>query len=71
MPGETTVWGQKQPLDWTPYLIKRLRGKRTQTEFGALFAVPLTHNTAGRCGSACFALLVNPILRLALQGFEP
>jgi len=40
MPGETTVWGQKRALDWTPYLIKRLRGKRTQTEFGALLGAP-------------------------------
>jgi transcriptional regulator with XRE-family HTH domain len=36
MSGDTTAWGQKQPLHWTPHLIKRLRGKRTQAEFGAL-----------------------------------
>ena len=40
MPGETIAWGQKRALDWTPYLIKRLRGKRTQTEFGALLGAP-------------------------------
>ena len=40
MPGETTTWGQKQALQWTPHLIKRLRGKRTQAEFGALLAAP-------------------------------
>jgi hypothetical protein len=40
MPGETTAWGQKQALQWTPHLIKRLRGKRTQAEFGALLAAP-------------------------------
>ncbi len=40
MPGETTIWGQKPALQWTPYLIKRLRGKRTQAEFGALLGAP-------------------------------
>jgi DNA-binding transcriptional regulator YiaG len=40
MPGETTAWGQKQALQWTPHLIKRLRGKRTQAEFGALLGAP-------------------------------
>jgi hypothetical protein len=40
MPGDTTIWGQKQALQWTPHLIKRLRGKRTQAEFGALLGAP-------------------------------
>jgi hypothetical protein len=40
MPGETTAQGKKQALDWTPHLIKRLRGKRTQAEFGALLDAP-------------------------------
>ena len=40
MPGETTAWGQKQALAWTPHLIKRLRGKRTQAAFGALLGAP-------------------------------
>ncbi len=40
MPGETTAWGQKQARHWTPHLIKRLRGKRTQAEFGALLGAP-------------------------------
>jgi transcriptional regulator with XRE-family HTH domain len=40
MPGKTTARGQKQALDWTPHLIKRLRGKRTQAEFGALLGAP-------------------------------
>jgi hypothetical protein len=40
MPGETTAWGQKPVLQWTPHLIKRLRGKRTQAEFGALLGAP-------------------------------
>jgi hypothetical protein len=40
MPGETTAWGQKQVLHWTPHLVKRLRGKRTQAEFGALLGAP-------------------------------
>ena len=40
MPGETTARGRKQALDWTPHLIKRLRGKRTQAEFGALIGAP-------------------------------
>ena len=38
--GETTTWEQKQALHWTPHLIKRLRGKRTQAEFGALLGAP-------------------------------
>ena len=40
MPGETTAQGHKQALHWTPHLIKRLRGKRTQAEFGALLGAP-------------------------------
>jgi hypothetical protein len=40
MSEETTARGQKQTLDWTPYLIKRLRGKRSQAEFGALLGAP-------------------------------
>ena len=40
MPGETTAWGQKPAPHWTPNLIKRLRGKRTQAEFGALLGAP-------------------------------
>jgi transcriptional regulator with XRE-family HTH domain len=27
-------------MDWTPYLIKQLRGKRTQAEFGSLLGAP-------------------------------
>jgi hypothetical protein len=40
MPGETTAWGQKPAFQWTPHLIKRLRGMRTQAEFGALLGAP-------------------------------
>ena len=40
MPGETTARGQKPALRWTPHLIKRLRGKRTQAEFSALLGAP-------------------------------
>jgi DNA-binding transcriptional regulator YiaG len=40
MPGETTARGQKPVSHWTPHLIKRLRGKRTQAEFGALLGAP-------------------------------
>jgi DNA-binding transcriptional regulator YiaG len=40
MSGETTAWGQKPAPQWTPHLIKRLRGKRTQAEFGALLGAP-------------------------------
>ena len=29
-----------KPLSWPPSLIKQLRGKRTQTEFGRLLGVP-------------------------------
>jgi transcriptional regulator with XRE-family HTH domain len=36
----TTAWGQKPARQWTPHLIKRLRGKRTQAEFGALLGAP-------------------------------
>lgn len=30
----------KKDLDWSPVLIKMLRGKRTQAEFGKLIGVP-------------------------------
>jgi DNA-binding XRE family transcriptional regulator len=40
MSGGTTARGQKPTLQWTPHLIKRLRGKRTQAEFGALLGAP-------------------------------
>jgi hypothetical protein len=40
MPGKTTAREQKQALDWTPHLIKLLRGKRTQAEFGTLLGAP-------------------------------
>ena len=40
MPGATTAGGQKQAHHWTPHLIKWLRGKRTQAEFGALLGAP-------------------------------
>jgi DNA-binding XRE family transcriptional regulator len=40
MSGETTAWGPKQARHWTPHLIKRLRGKRTQAEFGTLLGAP-------------------------------
>src|SRR5437016_2015804 len=37
---------QKKEVRWTPHLIKQLRGKRTQTEFGVLLGV--TKNTVWR-----------------------
>ena len=40
MPGEMPALGQPQALQWTPHLIKRLRGKRSQAEFGALLGAP-------------------------------
>jgi transcriptional regulator with XRE-family HTH domain len=40
MPGDTTAWRQNQAPHWTPHLIKRLRGKRTQAAFGALLGAP-------------------------------
>ena len=46
MPRDTTAWGQKPVLQWTPHLIKRLRGKRTQAEFGALLGA--SKNTVWR-----------------------
>ena len=36
--GTTTL--PKKEIQWTPRLIRRLRGKRTQAEFGALIGVP-------------------------------
>lgn len=36
---ETTTWPEKK-IRWTPRLIKRLRGKRTLAEFGALLNAP-------------------------------
>jgi hypothetical protein len=50
MPGETTAWGQKPAFQWTPHLIKRLRGMRTQAEFGALLGAP--KNTVWRWETA-------------------
>ena len=50
MSGETTAWGQKQALNWTPHLIKQLRGKRTQAEFGILLGAP--KNTGWRWEAA-------------------
>jgi hypothetical protein len=35
-----TTEKQKKEIRWTPSLIKRLRGKRTQAEFGALLGAP-------------------------------
>jgi transcriptional regulator with XRE-family HTH domain len=46
MPGETTTGGRKQARHWTPHLITRLRGKRTQAEFGALLGA--SKNTVWR-----------------------
>ena len=40
MPGDTSAERQNQAHHWTPHLIKRLRGKRTQAEFGALLGAP-------------------------------
>ena len=40
MPEKTTAGEQKQACHWTPHLIKRLRGKRTQAGFGALLGAP-------------------------------
>ena len=38
----TSTPTQESPheMDWTPYLIKQLRGKRTQAEFGSLLGAP-------------------------------
>ena len=30
----------QKEISWTPVLIKKLRGKRTQTEFGTILGVP-------------------------------
>jgi hypothetical protein len=45
MTEETFTLPQKKPR-WTPRLIKRLRGKRTLAEFGALLSAP--RNTVWR-----------------------
>ena len=39
MVGETSTLTKKE-MRWTPRLIKRLRGKRTLAEFGALLGAP-------------------------------
>jgi len=39
MAGETSTLTKKE-MRWTPRLIKRLRGKRTLTEFGTLLGAP-------------------------------
>ena len=39
MPAETMTPPKKE-MRWTPRLIRKLRGKRTQTEFGALLGAP-------------------------------
>ena len=38
--GGTGIHMPKRAFRWTPCLIKQLRGKRTQAEFGALLGVP-------------------------------
>ncbi|MCS6804757.1 MAG: hypothetical protein RMM98_13300 [Acidobacteriota bacterium] len=40
MARETTRRRVKNEIRWTPRLIKHLRGKRTQAEFGALLGAP-------------------------------
>ena len=49
MPRETTVWGQKPALHWTPHLIKRLRGapKNTVWRWEADQAPPDARYAAG------------------------
>jgi DNA-binding XRE family transcriptional regulator len=52
MPGATTVRGQ-QEHQWTPHLIKRLRGKRTQAAFGAVLGVPKNTVWRWEAGQTC------------------
>jgi DNA-binding transcriptional regulator YiaG len=52
MSGETNVRGQPE-RHWTPHLIKRLRGKRTQAEFGALIGVPKNTVWRWEAGQTC------------------
>ena len=40
MSQETTASEQPHEIRWTPRLIRRLRGQRTQTEFGILLGAP-------------------------------
>jgi hypothetical protein len=40
MPGATTAWGRQPARQWTPHLIKRLRGKRPPAACGALLGAP-------------------------------
>ena len=46
MVSKTPVPQQKNAMDWTPRLIKRLRAKRTQAEFSALLGT--SKNTVWR-----------------------
>jgi transcriptional regulator with XRE-family HTH domain len=46
MVSKTPAPQQKNAIDWTPRLIKRLRGKRTQAEFSALLGT--SKNTVWR-----------------------
>jgi DNA-binding XRE family transcriptional regulator len=52
MSGETTARRQ-QERHWTPHLVKRLRGKRTQAEFGALIGVPKNTVWRWEAGQTC------------------
>ena len=76
MPGETTAWGQKQALHWTPHLIKRLRGKRTQAEFGSHYygkAINVTRRLVQAYDAvlAAYDLLLMPTLPMAPTPLPP
>jgi DNA-binding XRE family transcriptional regulator len=66
MPKEATT--REQQHYWTPHLIKRLRGKRTQAEFGTLLGAP--KNTVWRweggqtCPDAKYAARLSELARI-------
>ena len=53
MIGASSTPRQNAALCWTPYLLKRLRGKRTQAAFGALLGVSKDTVWRWEAGQTC------------------
>lgn len=49
----TTIKKFKKEIHWTPFLIKKLRGKRTQAEFGELIGAPKNTVWRWEAGQSC------------------